>query len=53
MPTNSTSARSLSVPAPSRPAPMNRMLATGMSAVIEVLIDLTRVWLRARLAASL
>ena len=32
---------------------MNRMLATGISAVSEVLIDLTRVWLSARLAASL
>ena len=53
MPTNSTRARSFSVPAPSRPAPTNRIDATGRSAVSEVLIDRTRVWLSARLAASL
>ena len=53
MPTNSTSARSFSSPAPSRPAPMNRIAATGSSAMTEVLMDRTRVWLSAWLAAWL
>jgi hypothetical protein len=53
MPTNRASARSLSVPAPSRPAPTKRMAATGSSAMIEVLIERTSVWLTARFAAWL
>jgi hypothetical protein len=53
MPTNSTSARSFSSPAPSTPAPMNRIAATGSSAMTEVLMDRTRVWLSAWLAAWL
>ena len=53
MPTNSTSARSFSSPAPSSPAPTNRMDATGSRAITEVLIERTRVWLSARLAAWL
>ena len=53
MPTNSTSARSCSSPGPSTALPMNRMAATGSSAMSEVLIDLIRVWFSARLAAWL
>ena len=51
-PTNSTSARSLSVPTPSSPAPTNSSPATGSSAMTVVLIDRMRVWLTARFAAS-
>ena len=32
---------------------MNKIAATGSSAITEVLMDRTRVWLRARLAAWL
>ncbi len=52
MPTNSASAMSRRVPAPSRKAPMNRIAATGSTATIEVLIDRTSVWFSARLAIS-
>ena len=52
MPTNSASARSFSVLAPSWTAPTYRIAPTGISATIEVLIERTRVWLTARLAAS-
>ena len=53
MPTNSTSARSLSSPFPSSVTPTTRIEATGSSAMIEVLMDRTRVWFRARFAAWL
>jgi hypothetical protein len=51
-PTNSTRARSLRVPTPSRPAPTNSSPATGSSAITEVLMERISVWLTARLAAS-
>ena len=51
MPTNSTSARSLSSPLPSSVTLTARIDATGSSAITEVLMDLTRVWFSARLAA--
>ena len=51
MPTNSASARSLSEPEPSATTPTYRIAPTGSSATIEVLIERTRVWLIARLAA--
>ena len=50
-PTSWASARSFSVPAPSRPAPMNSSDATGSSAMSDVLIERIRVWLTASLAA--
>ena len=53
MPTNSASDRSFSGPAPSSTMPTNRIAPTGSSAMIEVLIDRTRVWLTARLVAWL
>ena len=53
MPTKSTSARSFSSPAPRNPAPTNRMDATGSSAISEVLIERTSVWLSAWFAAWL
>jgi preprotein translocase subunit SecF len=42
-----------SVPAPSRPPPMNRIEATGSKAMSDVLMDRTRVWFSARFAAWL
>ena len=39
--------------APSRAVDTTRIPVTGSSAMIEVLIDLTRVWFSARLAAWL
>ena len=48
---NSATDRSSSDPAPSRPAPMTSRPSTGSSAITEVLIDRTRVWLTARFAA--
>ena len=53
MPTNSASDRSLSGPAPSSTTPTNRIAPIGSSAMIEVLIDRTRVWLTARFTAPL
>ena len=50
-PTNRARDRSFSVPAPSSSAPMNRIEPIGSSATTEVLIDRTKVWLSARLAA--
>ncbi len=52
MPTNSASARSLRAPDPSDTTPTYSSAPTGSRATIEVLIDLTSVWLIARLAAS-
>ena len=52
-PTNSASARSLRVPAPSRKAPTNSRPETGSSAMSEVLIERMKVWLTASSAASL
>jgi hypothetical protein len=52
-PTNRASDRSLSVPAPSRKLAMNRIEPMGSSAMIEVFTDRTRVWFKARFAASL
>jgi hypothetical protein len=43
MPIKSASERSLSVPAPKRPAPTKRIDPTGIKAIIEVLIERTRV----------
>ena len=51
MPTNRASARSFSEPEPSWTTPTYRIAPTGSSATIEVLIERTRVWLTARLAA--
>ncbi len=53
MPTNSTSARSVSSFTPSTARPMNKMAVTGSRAITEVLMDRTRVWFSARLAAWL
>ncbi|MNI78182.1 hypothetical protein D3C73_1345340 [compost metagenome] len=52
MPTNNARERSRSVPAPRRPAPINRIAATGRTATIMVLMERTRVWLIARLTSS-
>ncbi len=52
MPTNSASARSFRGPEPSWNVPTYRIAPTGSRAAIDVLIDRTRVWLTARLAAS-
>ena len=43
--------RSFRVPAPSSPAPTNKIEPTGKSAIKEVLKDLTKVWFTARFAA--
>ncbi len=43
----------MSSPLPSRKMLTARIAATGSSAISEVLMDLTRVWFNARLAASL
>ena len=53
IPTNSASDRSFSGPVPRTTVPTNRIDPTGSSAISVVLIDRTRVWLTARLAASL
>ena len=52
-PMNSASARSLSGPAPSSTTPAKRIAPIGSRAMIEVLIERTRVWLTARLTAPL
>ena len=52
MPTNRASARSFSGPVPSTRTPTISSAATGSSAVTEVLIERTSVWLTARFARS-
>ena len=52
MPTNSASAMSRSVPAPSSPAPMNRIEPTGRMPTTEVVMDRTSVWFTARFTFS-
>jgi hypothetical protein len=50
-PMNKAKDKSFSVPAPNRPAPTNRIAATGKSATIEVFAERTIVWLTARFTA--
>ncbi len=52
MPMNSASDRSSSVPGPSSVKPTKSTAAIGRSATTVVLIERTRVWLTARLAAA-
>ena len=52
MPMSSASEMSRRVSAPSTPAPMNRIAATGRAATTLVLIERTRVWLTARFTDS-
>lgn len=52
MPMNSARAMSRRVPAPRRKTPTKRIAATGSTPTTEVLMDRTRVWFTARLAAS-
>ena len=52
MPTSSANARSLRVPAPSRPAPTTNSAVTGRSVARDVLSERMNTWFMARLAES-
>src|SRR5690625_3558342 len=52
IPTKIDREMSLNVPAPSKPAPMNRIEPTGKIPTIDVVMERTSVWLTARLTSS-